>query len=317
MKRLMILLLVVPLILTSCTREPYADFTASKKAVAVGELVYFTNRSMDAKSYEWDFGDGYASANYNVSHSWEAPGVYNVSLSAFGRNGHTDVYTMEIQVFGPVADFSVTSTTVKVGETVNFTNLSTGAQLYDWDFGDGGYSSDYDASYYWLDPGVYTVTLTASDNNGNYDVVSTTITVVAAAADLEIIVKEYYDEYVVPDASVILYPTLDDWDNQTNAIEEKFTDANGRVVFRGLTPGRVYYVDVYEQYHDNYQLAAEDVAWIETQVLQPDVLNSFFAYVDYYPPSKKTSATRKELKVIHGQMASGKEPRIKATSGKK
>jgi hypothetical protein len=76
-------------------------------------------------------------------------------------------------------------------------------------------------------------------------------------------------------------------------------------------------VDVWEQYHDNYQLAAEDVAWIETQILVAGELNSFIAYVDYYPPSKKTAATRKELKVIHGELSKDKAPRIKSESNKK
>jgi hypothetical protein len=59
MKRLLIILAILPLLFTSCIREPYADFIANKRVVEVGETVYFTNRSIDARQYEWDFDDGY------------------------------------------------------------------------------------------------------------------------------------------------------------------------------------------------------------------------------------------------------------------
>ncbi len=65
------------------------------------------------------------------------------------------------------------------------------------------------------------------------------------------------------------------------------------------------------------QLANEDVAWIETQVLIAGALNSFIAYVDYIPPSKKSAATRKELKSFYRQNGNAIAPRIKANSGKK
>ncbi len=64
-------------------------------------------------------------------------------------------------------------------------------------------------------------------------------------------------------------------------------------------------------------LANEDVAWIETQVLVAGTLNSFIAYVDYIPPSKKSAATRKELKSIYRHNENIVAPRIKANSGKK
>ncbi len=234
MKRLAILLLFIPLLFTGCTKDPYADFTASQYTVDVGNVVYFTNRSMDAHSYEWDFGDGYSSHNFNVSHYWDAPGIYTVTLTAFGKDNRMDVYRSDITVQQPLAD-------------------------------------------------------------------------------LEIVVKEYTTNYVVPNISVILYPTLDDWNAQTNAIGEEFTASDGSVVFTGLNAGQPYYVDVYSEYYDNYQLANEDVKWIETQVLVPGVLNSFFAYVDYYPPSKKSAISRKETKVLHGRMGEQKaEPRLRS-----
>ena len=50
--------------------------------------------------------------------------------------------------------------------TVDFTNISVSATDYLWDFGDGGSSTDKDASHDFPDFGKYTVTLTASDKLG-------------------------------------------------------------------------------------------------------------------------------------------------------
>ena len=96
---------------------------------------------------------------------------------------------------------------------------------------------------------------------------------------LEIEVREYYNEYIVPGASVILYSTLIDWDDQSDAISEGFTDENGIVVFSNLE-SYVHYVDVWEQNHDNYALRYEDVGFIRTPEILPHRINRFIAWVD-------------------------------------
>lgn len=217
MKRLLPLLSIFPLLFNSCVKDPFADFVASNTNIEIGEVVYFTNRSYDAQSYEWDFGDGYTSVNYNVSHFYEDPGRYTVSLTAYGKEGRIDRAFMEIDVY-----------------------ILTGS--------------------------------------------------------LEITVFEYYDKYPIYNASVILYPSVTDWENETNPLVEKFTNTQGRVIFNDLTANRRYYVDIYEANHDNIQLAAEDVGFIESPVVLPDRMNYWTAYVDYYSEGKKSHKDRKSLK---------------------
>lgn len=54
--------------------------------------------------------------------------------------------------------------------TVHFTNYSTNATSYAWDFGDNaGTSTDKDPSYTYTDGGTYTVTLTATGAGGSAD----------------------------------------------------------------------------------------------------------------------------------------------------
>jgi hypothetical protein len=124
---------------------------------------------------------------------------------------------------------------------------------------------------------------------------------------LRITVLEYYDEYAVEDASVILYESLSDWENEINPTEEVFTTPLGKCVFEGLNYQR-YYVDVWEADHDNYNLAAEDVTFIETQPLEPGYIHDFIAYVDYYEPGKKAVLTRIGKK----KLAAGRRARLRA-----
>ncbi|MGM0375838.1 MAG: PKD domain-containing protein, partial [Bacteroidota bacterium] len=71
----------------------------------------------------------------------------------------------------PTAGFSADQTTLKEGETVNFTNKSSGdPDGYEWDFGEGeGTSSQENPSHTYSNPGTYQVSLTATSNNCDSD----------------------------------------------------------------------------------------------------------------------------------------------------
>jgi PKD repeat protein len=189
----------------------------------------------------------------------------------------------------PEANFFIEIDKAKVGSEVFFRNTSDNAERYEWDFGDGTYSSKENPVHVYKTVGRYSVTLTASKNSKEskamivLDVVEPTLLVVE--------VVEYYEMYSVGNASVILYPTLNDWDKQTRAIVEGFTDNDGIVVFGGLNPG-IHYVDVWEKNHDNYQLADEDTWFIEADVLR-DKVQWFTAYVDYYSSKGDTRGEKR------------------------
>ena len=197
----------------------------------------------------------------------------------------------------PVASFVVSDITVLEDEDVYFTNSSLDAAIFEWDFGDGTFASAPNVVHSYDQSGVYNVKLTVWSKNGNKrDEAYQTITVIEPAI-LEVEVLEYYDLYPVQGASVILYPTYQDWLDETNMIDETFTDHDGFVVFTYLMPGR-YYVDVWEANHDNYTLAEEDIAFIETDFLAGG-LNYFLAYVDYYPPTK-SNVEAERSRVLRG-----------------
>ncbi|MFW5877799.1 MAG: PKD domain-containing protein [bacterium] len=238
MKKLLYLILIIPLVFTSCTKDPFANFVADRKIVEVGEEVYFTNRSSDAVEYDWDFGDGYYSYNLNAVHSWDAPGRYTVTLTAYGPDGTLDRATMVIEVIQPLAD-------------------------------------------------------------------------------LLVIVEEFYEPYyLVEDARVRIYETLQDFDDEVNWLAEGYTDNFGEILFLDLPANRRYYVDVWGPNHGNYDLSLEDVEWVETDPLVPDVVNEFVAVVDYYPEGKKSAADPRALKLDRDTLKDKEGSRKKADRAK-
>jgi PKD repeat protein len=72
---------------TSCQKEPATSFTNDKTAVVTGEVVTFTNTTVDGYDYEWNFGDGTTSTLENPTHFYENAGTFNVQLTAYSKNG--------------------------------------------------------------------------------------------------------------------------------------------------------------------------------------------------------------------------------------
>jgi PKD repeat protein len=62
---------------------------AYKTSGVNGLTVTFTNKSTDATSYLWDFGDGQTSADENPSHTFAADGIYQISLKATNADGES------------------------------------------------------------------------------------------------------------------------------------------------------------------------------------------------------------------------------------
>jgi PKD repeat protein len=184
----------------------------------------------------------------------------------------------------PNASFVVSSHSVRVFESVDFTNTSADIPgTCEWDFGDGYFVTSLHATHYYEHAGVYTVTLRLYDHSRLVSQASASIEVVTTA--LTVIVKEYGTEHRISNASVRLYPTKDDWDYETNMVTEGTTDNDGVVVFENLDLV-IYFVDAWHENYDNYHLASENVNWIMTDQLMPDETTDFIAYVDYTGAAK-------------------------------
>lgn len=167
MKRTKLLaLLLLPLLFVACKQnEPEEIQPTALFSYAQNDLtITFTNASQNAQSYSWDFGDGKTSSEENPVHTYSKAGTWQVKLTA--KNiAKTDTYLQNITIsqadVTPTAKFSYT----KNGLAVTFTNTSTNAQSYNWEFGDGQSSTANSPLHTYSSAGTYKVTLTAKNGS--------------------------------------------------------------------------------------------------------------------------------------------------------
>jgi PKD repeat protein len=135
--------------------------------------VAFTDISFDStgiiNSWSWDFGNGNLNTSQNPVYTFPTNGIYPVELIVTNQNGCVDSIIISIQVDSiPVANFSFTSACF--GESIIFTDLSESGTTpitgWNWDFGDGNFSTDQNPVHYYLQHGNYNVTLQLTNVNG-------------------------------------------------------------------------------------------------------------------------------------------------------
>ena len=124
------------------------------------------NQSSSNYSWMWDFGDGDSSTlALPPPHVYDLAGTYTVTLTATAQNGCTLSYPLNPKVlaYGPVAGINADLVSGCPPMLVNFSNTSTYANAYQWDFGDGTISSAQHPSHVYATPGTYLVRLIARD----------------------------------------------------------------------------------------------------------------------------------------------------------
>jgi PKD repeat protein len=153
--------------------NPVSDFTTSD--VCAGSGLQFVNHS-SAGTYLWNFGNGGTSTAANPNYTYTNAGTYTVTLTVTNSNNCVAVSSKVVTVHAlPVSDF--TANTVCAGNATSFTNNSTGAISYNWQFGEGGSSVSANPSYVYPNAGTYTATLISTNSNGCKSQVSKSVTV--------------------------------------------------------------------------------------------------------------------------------------------
>lgn len=145
---------------------PTASFLGQGEG-CVPLTVQFTNTSLQALSYQWNFGDGGTSTADNPSYTFNVPGVYTVTLTAMGVGGGMNTAVkVDSVVVRPRANafFVLQPTQVIVPSEPVFTyNLSANATAYRWDFGDGSTYTEFNPVHYYTAPGTFDVQLIANN----------------------------------------------------------------------------------------------------------------------------------------------------------
>ncbi|WP_192348707.1 MBG domain-containing protein [Algoriphagus sp. Y33] len=153
-----------------------SDFvTDALENCSVPQEVNFSDRSKNADTWRWNFGDGtiisssYGFSPKNPKHTYTEPGDFTVSLTIQDTvTGVTSISSKIIKIRDVKADFEADKTIACGPNAVQFTDKSTEASSWLWDFGDGTSSTEQNPIHT-FDHGRYSVRLTIYSDNGCSD----------------------------------------------------------------------------------------------------------------------------------------------------
>jgi PKD repeat protein len=160
--------------ITGATEPPTADFAGSPLSGMVPLPVQFTDQSIGATSWSWDFGDTGTSTERNPGHTYNSAGTYTVTLTVTNSYGSDAMvktgYITVTPLQPPVADFTASSTDITIGDSVTFTDLTANnPSSWSWTFAGGtpGTGTDQNPTVTYNTAGTYSVTLFAANAAGS------------------------------------------------------------------------------------------------------------------------------------------------------
>ncbi|NQS97667.1 MAG: PKD domain-containing protein [candidate division Zixibacteria bacterium] len=146
--------------------------------VAVGEEAIFSGAGSsdadgDIASYKWVFSDGRTAEGVEVSHRFQAAGIYQVTLTVDDGdsvNNSSAFTTVKVKVNHPPIAVGGPDRIVSPGETVEFDGSFSedrdGEIIgYRWDFYDGASAEGAKVSHVFSEPGLNNVVLTVTDDS--------------------------------------------------------------------------------------------------------------------------------------------------------
>lgn len=144
---------------------PEGDFDLDPGTICKGESITFNIRdTVDISSFTWDFGDGTTADNVDpVTHQFDfhPPGGQTlVQLILRGQNDACSTPVGKpINIRQVIADFDGTNGSTGCVGPFSFENLSSNADVFNWDFGDGSSSNEESPTHDYTTAGVYTISL--------------------------------------------------------------------------------------------------------------------------------------------------------------
>ena len=150
-----------------------SDFTTINSNTGCGSLVVeFEDLSTgNPNTWFWDFGNGNTSTLQNPIVVYSSPGFYTVKLTisnAITHDVHTQVDYVKVYT-KPTPSITSDQNIFCVPNEVSFTDLSYAVNnlvIWQWDFGDGGSSTDQNPIYEYQNSGIFSVSLYVKDDKG-------------------------------------------------------------------------------------------------------------------------------------------------------
>ncbi len=156
--------------------KPIPNFTATNTTACKGPLtVSFTNTSIGAVSYLWQFGDSTTSTSASPVHTFTGSGSYTVTLIIKNAGGCTDsIVKSDFVIISPPKILKIDSLPAK--GCIPFTIYpkvimqdSVQISSYKWDFGDGTTSTLANPVHTYTTAGAFDVTLIVITSPGCTD----------------------------------------------------------------------------------------------------------------------------------------------------
>jgi gliding motility-associated-like protein len=161
---------------------PQAEFTSSGSCLNDG--TNFTDMSTVSfgavTSWNWFFGDGDNSSTQNPFHQFPLNGVYPVGLVVSTDHNCSDTVLHATTIYpSPIANFDASPAVIHLFENVNFTDHSTGAVSWLYDFADSskGTSTVPNPIYNYTSGGIFNVMQVVTNSDGCTDTTSREVTV--------------------------------------------------------------------------------------------------------------------------------------------
>ena len=161
--------------------ETTALFSAEPTVCEAPCEVTITNKSVNATSFAWNFGDNSVGNDTRSSftHTYTNEGSYNINMTATGPGGSDEADPVTINVTAPaipIASFEIDSVNHNsfAPATVIFRNTSMNANSYRWEFDDPSSGSDNTSNeanptHLFKGSGNYNVKLIAENTNNNLE----------------------------------------------------------------------------------------------------------------------------------------------------
>ena len=158
-------------------KMPFVNFSYYPDRPTSLDNITFTSNSYDLDgyiaNYTWDFGDGNIFYNHTITYRFNDSGIYRIYLFVIDNEGAFNYTWKDVRVYNipPVANFSWEPFYPIPNKNIVF-NASNSYDLdgyianYTWDFGDGNISYGMIVEHSYNSSGIYNVTLTVFDDDG-------------------------------------------------------------------------------------------------------------------------------------------------------